>query len=447
MEKEGNGKIVVMGAGESGVGAALLAKKTGMEVWVSDSGQIKPKYLRELEVNNIPFETGSHTEKKFFEADCIVKSPGIPGEIALLTKAKKRGVELMSEIEFAYRHCSVPIIAVTGSNGKTTTTQLIYHLLIHGGIDAQMAGNVGDSFAKAVVERKPEVYVLEVSSFQLDDIHTFKPHIGILLNISPDHLDRYQYTFDLYAEAKWKLTQNMGRTDTLVYNADDLFLAKKLGTTHLPFQKLLFGEEKKEDRDAWIEEAELVGTAFRIDFSSLHLLGVHNQLNCLAAILASKHWGMSPTDIEAGLQSFRPVVHRLETLGSHKGISFINDSKATNVESVKYALQAMDRPIVWIAGGVDKGNEYEILQDLVQNKVKSMIILGSGAEKLKRAFPSLPAYTTQSMRQAVEQALKVAQRGDVVLLSPACASFDLFENYEDRGKQFKDEVRELKMKN
>ncbi|MEM6628396.1 MAG: UDP-N-acetylmuramoyl-L-alanine--D-glutamate ligase [Bacteroidota bacterium] len=442
MKENVRGKIVVMGAGESGIGAAVLAKKKGWEVWVSDASEIKPKYLQELAVNNIPFEAGRHTEKKFFEADCIVKSPGIPGEIALLTEAKKLGVELISEIEFGYRYCSAPVIAVTGSNGKTTTTQLIYHLLIHGGYNACMAGNVGDSFAKAVLEKAPEVFVLEVSSFQLDDIHTFNPHIGILLNISPDHLDRYQYNFDLYAEAKWKLTQNMGKADTLVYNADDLFLTKKLGTVSLPFQKLAFGEEKR-GRDAWIEGSALVGTAFQIDFSSLQLLGIHNQLNCLAAILTTIRWGMNPKDIEMSLQDFKPVVHRLETLESYKGIAFINDSKATNVESVKYALQAMEKPIVWIVGGVDKGNDYQILQDLVRDKVKSMVILGSGEEKLKEAFPFLSAHPSQSMQQAIEQALTIAQHGDVILLSPACASFDLFENYEDRGNQFKKAVRDL----
>ncbi len=436
-QKDGK-KIVVMGAGESGVGAALLAQKEGLEVWVSDKKEIEPRYKGQLEKKGIPFETGKHTERKFFDADSIIKSPGIPGNVPLLEKVKARGIEVISEIEFGYRYCSSPIVAITGSNGKTTTTQLIFHLLRQAGIEAKMAGNVGYSFAKALTEESCDVYILEVSSFQLDDVKVFRPNVGVLLNLSPDHLDRYNYDFDAYAAAKMNLVKEMTQDDTLVYFEEDPMLGELVGKQDYPFRKKSFGISFKEEVAAWIKGKMLCWLPEgEMDFSNTQLLGIHNQLNCLAAIIVAKQFGLEDPQIEEGLFSFQPVPHRLEPLGEFEGISFINDSKATNIHSVKFALEAMDKPTIWIAGGIDKGNDYEILEELVKERVKGIIVLGSGKDKIYAAFPSVAKKHATSMHIALKLAIEMAEENNTVLLSPACASFDLFQNFEDRGDQFK----------
>ena len=448
MSKRGAKHIVVMGAGESGVGAALLAKEKGCDVWVSDAGDIQDRYRVELEAANIPFETGKHTERKFFEADCIVKSPGIPNRIPLLIQAREQGVEIISELEWGYRHCSARLIAITGSNGKTTTTQLIYHLLKHAGISVSVAGNIGYSFARILTESQSEVYVLEVSSFQLEDIQHFRPDIGVFLNLTPDHLDRYEYDFWKYGRAKMNIVKKMKEEDGLVFFEEDPAIAKLLAEIKHPFRRLPFGMDRRAGTQAWLENTYLHWMpSGKMDFSSTRLLGVHNQLNCLAAIVAAKQWGIPDELVEEGLREFNPVAHRLEFLGSEQGITFINDSKATNIDAVKFALQAMEEPTIWIVGGVDKGNDYSILADSVKEKVKGIVVLGGGKEKIQKAFPEIPFTQVNSMNTAVKEAIRKADKGYTVLLSPACASFDLFKNYKDRGDQFKEAVREWKQMN
>ena len=438
-------KIVVMGAGESGVGAALLAQKEGLEVWVTDKKEIKPSYKRQLTKQDIPFEMGKHTERKFFEADCIIKSPGIPGNVPLLEKVKAKGIEVISEIEFGYRYSSAPIVAITGSNGKTTTTQLIFHLLRQGGIKAKMAGNVGYSFAKALSEGSCDVYVLEVSSFQLDDVKAFRPNVGVLLNLSPDHLDRYNYDFKAYAAAKMNLVKEMTQDDSLVYFEGDPMLSELVGKQNYLFRKKSFGIAFKKEVEAWIKGNKLCWLPNgEMDFSKTRLLGTHNQLNCLAAIIVAKQLGLKDSQIEEGLVSFQPVPHRLEPLGEFEGITFINDSKATNIASVKFALEAMEKPTIWIVGGIDKGNDYSLLRELVEEKVKGIVVLGSGKEKIKKAFPSVVKMHANSMPIALKLAIEMAEENNTVLLSPACASFDLFQNFEDRGEQFKQAIYKWK---
>lgn len=448
MEEQGAKRIVVMGAGESGVGAALLAKKKGYEVWVSDAGNISDRYRVELEAVNIPFETGIHTERKFFEADCIIKSPGIPNRLPLLNQARKKGIEIISELEWGYRHCSSRLIAITGSNGKTTTTQLIYHLLKQAGMSVRVAGNIGYSFARTQTESIAELYVLEVSSFQLEDVNYFRPEIGVFLNLTPDHLDRYEYDFWKYGRAKMNMTGEMTESESLIFFAEDEAIAKLLAETDRRFQQIPFGRTKTTGIRAWLENTYLNWLpAGRLDFSRTKLLGVHNQLNCLAAILVAKQIGVSDEQVIEGLSTFTPVVHRLEFVGKVKGVTFINDSKATNVDAVKFALQAMVEPTVWIVGGVDKGNDYAVLRDWIEKKVRGIVVLGGGREKIQEAFPKMPLVEVQSVKAAVKEASEMANEGNTVLLSPACASFDLFKHYEDRGNQFKDAVQEWKQIN
>ena len=445
MEEKGAKRIVVMGAGESGIGAALLAKEKGYEVWVSDSRDIKDPYRRELEEVNIPFETGKHTERKFFEADCIVKSPGIPSSVPLLMQARGRGIEIISELEWGFRHCQARLIAITGSNGKTTTTHLIYHLLQQAGLSVKVAGNMGYSFARILTESTSEVYVLEVSSFQLEDIQSFRPEIGVFLNLTPDHLDRYGYDFWAYGRAKMNIVREMTGRDGLVFFEEDPAIAKLLAETDHPFRRLPFARTAREGIQAWIEEGYLNWVpSGRMAFSSTRLLGNHNQLNCLAAIVVAKEFGLDDTQVVEGLKSFEPIVHRLEFLGKTRGITFINDSKATNIDAVKYALQAMKEPTIWIVGGVDKGNDYAVLAEWVEIKVKGIVVLGGGKEKVQNVFPEIPLVQVNTMKAAVSEAVNMAKKGDTVLLSPACASFDLFKNYKDRGNQFKEAVQEWK---
>ena len=437
-------KIAILGAGESGVGAALLAQKTGAEAWVSDKGRIAEKYEQVLREHQIPFETGQHTEEKFFEADIIVKSPGIPDRAPLVQALKAKGKPVISEIEFAARHTGARIIAVTGSNGKTTTTSLIFHLVKAAGLDAGLGGNIGNSFAWLVATTSHAWYVLEISSFQLDDIVEFRPDIAVLLNITPDHLDRYDYRMENYAAAKFRITENQRNADLFIYGASDPVTAETLAHTAVAARKMGFAEAKGPGIAAWMEGMEMVlESGFRMDTGDMKLLGRHNALNAMAAVLAAQAAGLDDEEIRAGLRSFQPIEHRLEPVATVAGVAYINDSKATNVDAVGYALESMKKPTIWLAGGVDKGNDYVPLVHHVREKVKVIIVLGEYIEKFFQHFDHQDIYQVMSMQEAVQLASGLAVPGDTVLLSPACASFDLFKNYEDRGKQFKEAVNDL----
>jgi len=426
-----------MGAGESGTGAAVLGKLQGFEVWVSDLHDIAPQYKQILQEYNIPFEMGRHREEKFLHTDLIVKSPGIPSNIPLLQRVRDAGIPIVSEIEFASWFTQSKIIAITGSNGKTTTTNLIHHLLIQAGYDAGIAGNVGNSFAWDVAHHHHVWYVLEVSSFQLEDTDTFRPNIAVLLNITPDHLDRYNYDMDLYAGAKFNIASNQDPGDVLIYFADDSVIQK-----HLNFKPVLaagkgYSHTYREDTQAWIDgELLKLRSGYAYQFDSMQLTGRHNQLNTLAALLTVEAAGVDMDALQEQLNSFEPVRHRLQHVGMIRGVRFINDSKATNVDAAYYALDGLKGPVIWIAGGIDKGNDYQKLDEPVAQKVKSIIVLGQGYENLSRAFPNTFITQTHSMEEAIKASLTIASSGDQVLLSPACASFDLFRNYEDRGNQF-----------
>ena len=432
-------KIAILGAGESGVGAALLARQQGATVWVSDAGQIQEKYRQVLSKHDLPFEEGKHTEATFFEADIVIKSPGIPGSAPLVQALAAAGKPVISEIEFAARHCPGRIIALTGTNGKTTTTALTHHLMQAAGLDAALGGNIGRSFAGLLAEsRAYDWYVLEISSFQLDDIQDFCPDIALLLNITPDHLDRYEGSMDRYAAAKFRITENQQSAHHFIYAADDPGMATRLAQHPTRAQRLEFGLKAQADRAAWMEGSlmQVLGKPL-LDFSETQLLGPHNQLNALAAALAVLTAGGSREKVAAGLRSFRAIEHRLEPVGTFGGVTFINDSKATNVDAVGFALQSMTGPTLWLAGGVDKGNDYGPLAKEVDKWVKGIVVIGGGGEKLRQAFPKQPLWQTESMQEAVTVAREQAEGGDTVLLSPACASFDRFRNYEDRGRQFK----------
>ena len=430
-------KVIILGAGESGVGAAILAKKQGADVFVSDAGKITERFLKILSEYQIPFEMEGHTIDKFFEADVIIKSPGIPDKVAVIQQLKVAGIPIISEIEYASRFTKARIIAITGSNGKTTTTSLVFHLLKQAGENAGLGGNIGMSFAKLVAEENHQVYVLEISSFQLDDIQTFKPEIALLLNITPDHLDRYNYDLSSYGKAKLRIAQNQDADDSFIYNLDDEETKNQLADFQPKSKKLGFSMENKAGSRAWTEgEKLIVDGEVAADFSLMKLLGRHNQQNVLAALLAVKAFGLKWEQIQKGLMSFQPIEHRLELVRELEGVRYINDSKATNVDAVAYALEAVKAPIVWLAGGVDKGNDYSEIQALVNEKVKTIVVLGEYSEKFYRDF-DVQVRQVMSMDEAITLARQLARPGDTVLLSPACASFDLFENYEDRGKQFK----------
>ncbi|GAB4419628.1 MAG: UDP-N-acetylmuramoyl-L-alanine--D-glutamate ligase [Bacteroidia bacterium] len=436
--------IAILGAGESGIGAARLARWLGRDVWVSDAGRIQPVYRQVLEAERLPYEEGGHTEAKFFEAACVIKSPGIPDTAPLVRALLAAGREVISEIEFGARHARAPIIAITGSNGKTTTTSLVHHMLVQAGVEAGLGGNIGESFAGMVAgEEVPECYVLEVSSFQLDNIVRFRPAIALLLNITPDHLDRYGYSMDSYGAAKFRIGMNQHADDHFIYCLDDPETMRQLPSHRLYAQHRPFSLDRQAASAAWVEDGWLVvGGEQVLPLSELPLLGPHNQRNALAALLAVGALGIAMPDAAAGLRSFRPIAHRLEPVGTHDGVLYINDSKATNVDAVYHALQGMDRPVVLLAGGVDKGNDYTVLQPLVRDKVRAIVVLGQHREKIDQAF-DCPIFQAMSMAEAVAVARREARPGDVVLLSPACASFDLFRNYEDRGDQFRAAVQGL----
>lgn len=425
-------KIAILGGGESGTGAALLAKHLGHEVFLSDGGSLKDNYKAELLDKGIPYEEGKHTWTSIFEADEIIKSPGIPDDLPPLLDFRRQGKKVISEIEFAGRHTAATIIGITGSNGKTTTTRLTYHLLKTGGINAAIGGNVGLSFARNIIENKYDYYVLELSSFQLDGIVAFRPHIAILLNITPDHLDRYEYKMENYVRSKFRIAMNQQPEDLLITNADNDEIQHYLKSNQLVPRMI-------EVPTHFDSTKKLVVAGSEYDMTGCILKGHHNLFNASCAIHAAKAVGVSDEAIQEGLDTFVNDPHRLEFVAEINGVEYINDSKATNVDSVFYALQAMEKPVVWIAGGTDKGNDYSPIEDLVRQKVKALICLGVDNEKLMGVFSPIlkNIEEARSAKEAVERATIYAESGDVVLLSPACASFDLFKNYMDRGEQFK----------
>lgn len=442
-------RLVILGAGESGVGTALLGKQKGYEVFVSDKQKIKENYKQVLIQNEIDWEEEKHTEGLILNADVVMKSPGIPDKVPMVLQLKELGIPVISEIEFASQYADAMIIGITGSNGKTTTATLTHHILKAGGLNVGLAGNIGKSFAAQVAEGKHDVYVLELSSFQLDGIVWFKPHIAVLTNITEDHLDRYDYDFEKYIDSKFRIVMNQNENDFFIYDADDEVINKQLKNSAIKSQKLPFSITKKIEEGASIEKENITvttnKTTVEMPVKSLELQGNHNLKNAMAASTVAKLLSIRKETIRESLQNFHGVEHRLETVLKIGNITYINDSKATNVNATFYALESMNAPTVWIVGGVDKGNNYEELLPLVNEKVKAIVCLGLDNEKIINAFGNIvPLMTeTETMRDAVQVASHIAERGDVVLLSPACASFDLFENYEDRGRQFKEAVRNL----
>jgi UDP-N-acetylmuramoylalanine--D-glutamate ligase len=439
MMKSPKGWIVILGAGESGIGAAALAKKEGFDVFVSDKGTIKDEHKAFLSAENIEFEEGQHSLEKIFAAEEVIKSPGIPDHIPIIRDLLAKDIPVISEIEFAARYTDAFIIGITGTNGKTTTTRLTYHLLHTAGKKVGMAGNVGRSFARDLAEGpEKELYVLELSSFQLDGIVDFRPNIAMILNISPDHLDRYEYKMENYIASKFRITENQQPGDYFLYQADDPNITntladKKLSAVPIAIDRAVAGQE----------EVSLQGHTYSVRNPALK--GPHNLMNASFAVKTAQLLGVAPDAMQKGLDTFVNVPHRLEWVRDFEGVSFYNDSKATNVEAVFYGLQAMDQTIIWIVGGQDKGNDYSSLMPLVREKVRVIVCMGVDNRKILEAFGPLgkPILDTRSAQEAVEVAFEQAQPGEVVLLSPACASFDLFKNYEDRGEQFKAAVQAL----
>ena len=442
-------RLVVLGGGESGVGTAIHAKKENFDVFLSDMGQIKDKYKQLLEEYGIAYEEGQHTEELILNADEVMKSPGIPKKAALIQKLEEKGVSIISEIEFASRYTDAKIIAITGSNGKTTTTSLMFHILKQAGLNVGLGGNIGKSFAKSVAEDNFDYYVLEVSSFQLDDIKTnFKPYVAILLNITPDHLDQYNYQFDLYAKSKFRITENQDENDYFIYNLDDpktmdIIDQIDIRAIRKPFTMMEASNEAYADNELF--RVNDSNGDFTMLVNDLGLIGKHNVSNSLAAAVAAKIININNEELRKSLSDFKSVEHRLEPVLTIGGIDFINDSKATNVNATYFALESMTKPVVWIVGGKDKGNDYNEVLPFVKKKVKAIVCLGVDNSKLVEFFsPYIETIVeTNNMKDCVEQSYKLASKGETVLLSPACASFDLFSGYEDRGDQFKENVRKL----
>jgi len=450
-----NKRIVILGAGESGTGAALLAKAKGYEVFVSDKGEIKDKYKEILKKENIPFEEGKHDEETILNSILVIKSPGIPDKIDLVKRIKAANIDVISEIEFATRYSKAKFIAITGSNGKTTTTLLTYHLLKKLGMNVGLAGNIGESLAKQVLEDKYDYYVLELSSFQLDGMYRFKAHIAILLNITPDHLDRYEYQFQNYIDSKFRVIQNMEASDYFIFYADDNVIREELLKRQVAPVELSISLTDRMMNGAYLSNNSILVNVsnhivkyFNLDAEELPLNGKHNLINTMSAILCATMLGQDESKFIAAMKDFKNAAHRLEEVATIKGVRFINDSKATNVDSVWYALDSMNASVIWIAGGIDKGNDYSVLDDLVQRKVKTLVCMGVDNAKLHRAFERkiYKLIDTNDITDAVEKAFEQAKEGDIVLLSPACASFDLFKNYEDRGEKFKEAVKCLALK-
>jgi len=424
--------IVILGGGESGVGAAILAKTKGHPVFLSDSGTIKAVYREKLEKNNIPYEENNHDQKRIYSADLIVKSPGIADNVPLIKGLTEAGIPVISEIEFAGKHTNAVIIGITGSNGKTTTANLTYHLLKTGGLDVGLAGNIGRSFAEMVAVAPHEYYVLELSSFQLDGIEYFQPDVSILLNITADHLDRYDYKMENYIASKFRIIKNQEAEDVFIYNEEDSNIENFLKEKELLPVLIKVKMTTSDDTKISIEGDN------DFDLTNTTLKGLHNRFNAECAIHAALSQGVSKEDIQRGLERFKNSPHRLEVIATIEGVTYINDSKATNVDSVYYGLRAVESPIVLIMGGIDKGNDYEAILPLIKEKVKGIVCLGVDNEKIKATFSSMveKIVETDSMEAAIEKSREMAQSGDQILLSPACSSFDLFKNYIDRGEQF-----------
>ena len=435
-------KLVVLGGGESGVGSAILGQRKGYKVFLSDSSRLTAKYADMLTREGIHFEEGGHTMEKILEADLVIKSPGIPDKVAVIKALREAGKEIISEIEFAGRYTSARTICITGSNGKTTTTTLTHKILEDAGYNVGLGGNIGKSFALSVATEERDWYVLELSSFQLDGMFDFRADVGVLMNITPDHLDRYNYKFENYAESKMRIAQNQTSEQTFVYMADDNNITSRLEAhaaevARAPFSKAMVGDDG-------IIRISLGDKEMEIDSNRLKIKGLHNMYNAMAASLAAMAAGVPTESILSTLYSFEGVEHRLEPAGVVDGVEYINDSKATNVDSVWYALGSMTHPTIWIAGGTDKGNDYEPLKELVYEKVKALVCMGLNNEKLVESFRGVvPVYPTTSLDEAMKVCRSVAKEGYTVLLSPACASFDLFKNYEDRGRQFKEYVKKM----
>lgn len=443
-------RLVILGAGESGIGAAILGKKQGYDVFVSDAGAIKENYRKDLTDHAIEFEEKQHTADKILNATEVMKSPGIPEKNEMVKQIRAKGIPVISEIELAYRFKGdSKIVAITGSNGKTTTTSLIYHICKTAELDCALVGNIGYSFARQVAENPKPLYVAEISSFQLDDIKTFRPDIAVLLNITEDHLDRYNYQFENYIRSKFRIIENQGQDDYFIYCADDDVIIRHLGnltlnTNSLPFsmkQEIKKGASIKGDQMMIRVQEERVSMSI-YDFA---LKGKHNQYNTMAAGIAAATLGIRKEKIREAVKTFESLEHRMEHVATVRGVEFINDSKATNVNSTWYALESMNKPTILILGGVDKGNDYSLIEDLVKEKVKAIVCMGSENQKIHEAFGSIVSSITDTAtaEEAVQTSFQMAAKGDVVLLSPACASFDLFKNYEDRGDQFKQAVRDL----
>ena len=442
-------KIVILGAGESGVGAALLARQNGYDVFVSDSGEINALHKNELELNEIEFEE-AHSEEKILNAELVIKSPGIPEKNELVQKIRAKGIEIISEIEFGYRYKGdSKIIAITGSNGKSTTTALVYHILETAGLSCALVGNIGYSFARQIAEDPKDVYAAEISSFQLDDIKTFRPDIAILLNITEDHLDRYEYKFENYIKSKFRIAEYQTEQDVFIYCLDDEITMKNINKFLIRPKPLPFTMSKPLPQGAYISDAKMhlkwKQEEVTMSIEDFAVKGKHNQYNTMAAGLAAVVMDIRKEKIRDAVQTFASLEHRMEHVATIKGIDFINDSKATNVNSTWYALESITQPTILILGGIDKGNDYSLIKDLVKEKVKAIVCMGTDNRKIHEAFGNEVELivNTNNAKDAVQSAFHFANKGDVILLSPACASFDLFKNYEDRGRQFKNAVKEL----
>lgn len=444
-------RIIVLGGGESGAGAAVLAKVKGFDVFLSDKGKIAAEHVALLKKWDIPFEEGHHSEELILNADEIIKSPGIPETAPMIRKAIEKGIHIISEIEFAGRYDTAKKICITGSNGKTTTTSLIYYLLKEAGLNVGLGGNIGKSYAYQVATEHFDYYVLEISSFQLDNCYDFRPDIAIITNITPDHLDRYGYEMENYVKAKFRITRNLRPEDCFIFDSDDAITINHLNKIVMEAKRLPFSQEKKLEQGAYTEDGKIVvkynNEECDIFLNELSLGGKHNIYNSMAAALAAKATGIDNEIIRNSLETFSPIEHRLEPVLSVGGVLYINDSKATNVDAAWYALECQTRPVVWIVGGTDKGNDYDVLKNLVKEKVKAIVCMGIDNHKFHEAFEDIIGKEnikdTLSASEAVKTAASFAKDGDVVLLSPCCASFDLFTCYEDRGEQFKEAVKKL----
>lgn len=445
-------RIVILGSGESGTGAAMLAKKQGFDVFVSDKGMIPDNFKNELNTIGVPFEEGNHTAELILNATEIIKSPGIPDNAPLVVEARAKGIAIINELEFATRYTEAKIIAITGTNGKTTTTSLVYHVLKTAGFDVAVAGNIGISMARLITERDYAYFVLEVSSFQLDNMYNFKADIAVLCNITPDHLDRYNYELQNYVDAKFRITQNQTEKDVFIYCAEDELTINNIEKHQIKATQIPFAYDKQLAVGAYVNQGQIIINTttknlnpFTMYINELALKGRHNAYNSMAAAIIGQVLNIRKESIRESLISFQNVEHRLESVITTAGVEYINDSKATNVNSTWYALESMEKPTVWIAGGVDKGNDYGLLKEMVKEKVRIIVCLGLDNRKIHEAFGADVdmIINTTSMNEAVHVAKQMAKKGEAVLLSPACASFDLFKNYEDRGRQFKKAVRDL----